>query len=56
MDFLVVEIVPQDQNIENGYLPKTGSQVHVWGAWVRDRPEGWHEIQPAWKVLNELVS
>jgi hypothetical protein len=49
--FLVVEIVPQDQNIENVYLPKTGDQVHIWGAWVTDKPKGWHEMHPAWKSL-----
>ena len=54
--FLVVEIVPQDQNIENVYLPKTGDQVHIWGSWVTDKPKGWHEIHPTWKVLNELAS
>jgi len=53
--FLVVEIVPQDQNIENVYLPKTGDQVHIWGAWVTDKPKGWHEIHPTWKVLNEIA-
>ena len=54
--FLVVEIVPQDQNIENVYLPKTGDQVHIWGAWVTDKPKGWHEMHPTWKVVNELAS
>ena len=54
--FLVVEIVPQDQNIENVYLPKTGDQVHIWGAWITDKPKGWHEIHPTWKILNELAS
>jgi hypothetical protein len=52
--FLVVEIVPQDQNIENVYLPKTGDQVHIWGSWVTDKPKGWHELHPTWKVLNEI--
>jgi hypothetical protein len=51
--FLVVEIVPKDQDIKGVYLPKTGDQVHVWGAWVTDKPKGWHEIHPAWKVVNE---
>ena len=51
--FLVVEIVPPDQNVENVYLPKTGDQVHIWGAWVTDKPKGWHEIHPTWKVINE---
>ena len=51
--FLVVEIVPKDQNIAGVYLPKSGDQVHIWGAWVTDKPKGWHEIHPAWKVANE---
>jgi hypothetical protein len=51
--FLVVEIVPKDQDISGVYLPKTGDQVHVWGTWVTDKPKGWHEIHPAWKVVNE---
>lgn len=51
--FLVVEIVPPDQNIQGVYLPKDGDQVHVWGAWVTDKPKGWHEIHPAWKVVNQ---
>jgi hypothetical protein len=51
--FLVVEIVPKDQDIAGIHLPKTGDQVHVWGAWVTDKPKGWHEIHPAWKVVNE---
>ena len=48
--FLVVEIVPPDQN-SVGVLPKDGDHVHVWGAWVTDKPKGWHEIHPTWKVL-----
>jgi hypothetical protein len=51
--FLVVEIVPKDQDIAGVSLPKSGDQVHVWGAWVTDKPKGWHEIHPAWKVANE---
>ena len=51
--FLVVEIVPKDQDIAGVSLPKAGDQVHVWGAWVTDKPKGWHEIHPAWKVGNE---
>lgn len=50
---LVVEIVPKDQNIASASLPKTGDKVDVWGAWVTDKPKGWHEIHPAWKVGNE---
>jgi hypothetical protein len=48
--FLVVEIVPADQN-SVGLLPKEGDHVHVWGAWVTDKPKGWHEIHPTWKVV-----
>jgi hypothetical protein len=48
--FLVVEIVPEDQN-SAGALPKEGDHVHVWGAWVTDKPKGWHEIHPTWKVV-----
>jgi len=51
--FLVVEIVPPDQGIQGMYLPKEGDHVHVWGAWVTDEPKGWHELHPAWKVVNE---
>lgn len=50
--FLVVEIVPPDQN-SAGALPNDGDHVHVWGAWVTDKPKGWHEIHPAWKVTLE---
>lgn len=48
--FLVVEIVPSDQD-SVGVLPKEGDHVHVWGAWVTDKPKGWHEIHPTWKVV-----
>jgi hypothetical protein len=51
--FLVVEIVPKDQDIAGISLPKSGDQVHIWGAWVTDKPKGWHEIHPAWKVGTE---
>ena len=51
--FLVVEIVPPDQNLQGVYLPKDGDRVHVWGAWVTDKPKGWHEIHPTWKVVNQ---
>jgi hypothetical protein len=49
--FLVVEIVPPHQ--DGMYLPKDGDRVHVWGAWVTDKPKGWHEIHPTWKVVNQ---
>lgn len=51
--FLVVEIVPPDQNLQGVYLPKDGDRVHVWGAWVTDKPKGWHEIHPTWKVVKQ---
>jgi hypothetical protein len=51
--FLVVEIVPPDQGTNGVILPKDGDHVHVWGAWVTDKPKGWHEIHPTWKVINE---
>jgi hypothetical protein len=51
--FLVVEIVPPDQGKSGIILPKEGDRVHVWGAWVTDKPKGWHEVHPTWKVVNE---
>jgi len=48
--FLVVEIVPPHQ--DGMYLPKDGDRIHVWGAWVTDKPKGWHEIHPAWNVVK----
>ena len=51
--FLVVEIVPTDQGKSGIILPKEGDRVHIWGAWVTDKPKGWHEIHPTWKVVNE---
>jgi len=51
--FLVVEIVPKDQDAKTVFLPKSGDKVHIWGAWVTDKPKGWHEIHPAWKVVKE---
>ncbi len=50
--FLIVEIVPKNQNNNNVIKPKTGDKVDVWGAWVTDKPKGWHEIHPAWKVVK----
>ena len=50
---LVVEIVPPDQGTTGVILPNEGDHVHVWGAWVTDKPKGWHEIHPTWKVINE---
>jgi hypothetical protein len=51
--YLVVEIVPPDQGKSGVFLPKEGDHVHIWGAWVTDKPKGWHEIHPAWKVINQ---
>ena len=51
--FMVVEIVPPDQGTNGVILPKEGDHIHVWGAWVTDKPKGWHEIHPTWKVINE---
>jgi hypothetical protein len=51
--FLIVEIVPKDQkNNKDVVKPKTGDKVDVWGAWVTDKPKGWHEIHPTWKVVK----
>jgi protein-tyrosine-phosphatase len=51
--YLIVEIVPKDQkHNEDVVKPKTGDIVDVWGAWVTDKPKGWHEIHPAWKVVK----
>ena len=51
--YLVIEIVPPDQNLKDIVLPDSGDKVHVWGAWVTDKPKGWHEIHPTWKVVKE---
>jgi len=48
---LVIEIVPRDQDSKYVDLPDKGDKVEVWGAWVKDRPKGWNEIHPAWKVV-----
>jgi hypothetical protein len=48
---LVIEIVPKDQDSKYVELPDKGDDVEVWGAWVIDKPKGWNEIHPAWKVL-----
>jgi hypothetical protein len=50
--FLIIEIVPKDQKNNDVIKPKTGDKVDVWGAWVTDKPKGWHEIHPAWKVAK----
>jgi len=48
---LVVEVVPRDQDSKYVELPDKGDRVDVWGAWVEDKPKGWNEIHPAWKVI-----
>ncbi|HZA69112.1 MAG TPA: hypothetical protein VE548_05375 [Nitrososphaeraceae archaeon] len=50
---LVVEVVPKDQDLNSVDLPKEGDKVHVWGAWVTDKPKGWHEIHPTWEVVKQ---
>jgi hypothetical protein len=50
---LVVEVVPKDQEISKVDLPKEGDKVHLWGAWVTDKPKGWHEIHPTWEVTKQ---
>ena len=50
---LVVEVVPKDQDLKSVDLPKEGDKVHVWGAWVTDKPKGWHEIHPTWEVVKQ---
>lgn len=61
---LVVEIVPADQpgcrkgeRVRYGKCtgadvrtPKRGERVRVTGPWVLDKPHGWNEIHPAWKI------
>lgn len=50
---LIVEVVPKDQDIKTVDLPKEGDKVHIWGAWVTDKPKGWHEIHPTWEVTKD---
>ena len=50
---LVVEVVPDDKNIDTVVLPESGDKVHIWGAWVTDKPKGWHEIHPTWQITKE---
>ena len=49
----MVEIVPSDQGKSGIVLPKEGDRVHIWGTWVTDKPKGWHEIHPTWKVVKQ---
>jgi hypothetical protein len=48
---LVVEIIPNDQNLTTVQTPKNGDRIEVHGAWVTDNLAfGWNEIHPAWIV------
>jgi hypothetical protein len=61
---LVVEIVPADQpgcrtgervrygrcTGANVRTPRSGERIRVTGPWVLDRPHGWNEIHPAWRI------
>jgi len=51
--FLVVEVVPKDQDISTVDLPSEGDKVDIWGAWVTDEKKGWHETHPAWVVSKQ---
>ena len=44
---LVVEIVPMDRKSSDVYLPNSGDDVRVWGAWVTDKTEGEMEFHAA---------
>lgn len=46
-------MVPEDRKSSDVYLPEKGDDVRVWGAWVKDKPKGWNEIHPAWKVVKK---
>ncbi|HEX9319746.1 MAG TPA: hypothetical protein VF884_12505 [Nitrososphaeraceae archaeon] len=50
---LIVEVVPKDRKSSQVDLPSGGDDVRVWGAWVKDKPKGWNEIHPAWKVAQK---
>ena len=50
---LIVEVVPKDRKSSDVTLPENGDKVQVWGAWVKDKPNGWNEIHPAWKVVKK---
>jgi hypothetical protein len=47
---LVIEIIPNDQNLTDVQIPKNGDRIEVYGAWVTDNPHGWNELHPAWQV------
>ena len=50
---LIVEVVPKDRKSSDVTLPENGDNVQVWGAWVKDKSNGWNEIHPAWKVIKK---
>jgi hypothetical protein len=50
---LIVEIVPKDRKSSDVTLPENGDKVQVWGVWIKDKPNGWNEIHPAWKVVKK---
>lgn len=47
---LVIEIIPKDQKSSFVQIPKNGDRIEAYGAWVTDKPHGWNELHPAWKV------
>ena len=50
--YLIVEIVPKDQDSKDVVLQDKGDKVAVWRQWVTDKPKGWHEIHHSWKVYS----
>ncbi|HET9806036.1 MAG TPA: hypothetical protein VFP49_03920 [Nitrososphaeraceae archaeon] len=34
-----------------GKVKHVQEMLAVWGTWVIDKPKGWNEIHPAWKVI-----
>jgi len=30
-----------------------GDKAHLWGAWITNKPKGWHEIHPTWQITKE---
>ncbi len=49
-EMLVIEIIPKDQQSNLIQIPKNGDRIEAYGAWVTDKPHGWNELHPAWKV------
>ena len=52
---LVIEIIPDDQNLSVVRIPKNGDIIEAYGAWVTDNPHGWNELHPAWKVKSYVI-